>query len=365
MHTTKYKKMRTFIERFTQEPLRIKYKNTTTLFDRGYLYSYPNITASSNNMFELKRDKFICSGDLLLHPNGECDINKETHVNKQWKKIVSSDTFVVGIALDNTLWGWGSNEYGQLCQDKSVKHTKDIIQIDSNDNWLDVAVGTNHIIATKREQDVYAVYVAGKNKCKQLGIDTGEQASTNVLTQLHKSVQSIEIYAKHDNTGVNIDDTVHIYGSNNHQQISSDNTKTYNTAYDLSLRAIGNGYFIFENRLGSYYSCGLNSTNQLGSNLSSPLIAFEHAHLSKIATNNTFVSIQACKDYVVCIDKYNKIYAWGKCPDGNTYTTPTNIFDNDEWFQVAASDNAFAFLNTEGYSYVMGTIDSKELLENV
>jgi len=357
--------MRTFIERFTQEPLRIQYKNTATIFDREHLYSYPNIVANSNNIFELQQDKFICRGDVLLHPTSEHNLNGDTHVDKQWKKIVASDNFVVGIANDNTLWGWGSNEFGQLCQDASIKYTKDIVQIDSSSYWVDVAIGANHIIALKKEQENYIAYVAGNNSHKQLGLNTGEQASTNVLTQLHKSIHKIEIYAKYNNTGVNIGNAMHIYGCNKHQQLSSDCTIQYRVAYDLSLRAVGDGYFIFEDQFGTYSSCGINDTKQLGSNLDASLVAFETSHNSKIPTNSIFVSIQTCSKYTLCIDQYNNIYVWGECPDGNTYNTPTNIFEDDEWFQIAASDNAIALLNTDGHIYVMGTINSKEELENV
>ncbi len=86
-----------------------------------------------------------------------------------WKQISPGYNHVVSIKTDGTLWVWGFNYYGQLGDGTTVeKHSP--IQIGSDTNWKQVeSGGVNHSIAIKTDGTLWAW---GFNSHGQLGDGT-------------------------------------------------------------------------------------------------------------------------------------------------------------------------------------------------
>jgi len=88
-------------------------------------------------------------GQLGLNSsNQEHEIPFQVGILDDWKNIFTSDQSAVAIKTDGTLWGWGSNYFGNL----GIGHQNDIsspVQIGSMSDWSHVAMSFHCTIAVK------------------------------------------------------------------------------------------------------------------------------------------------------------------------------------------------------------------------
>jgi alpha-tubulin suppressor-like RCC1 family protein len=71
----------------------------------------------------------------------------------------------VGVHTDGTLWGWGSNTYGQV-GDGSGSDQASPVQIGNLKTWKTVSAGNSHSVALKADQ---TLWTWGRNAEGQLG----------------------------------------------------------------------------------------------------------------------------------------------------------------------------------------------------
>jgi len=69
---------------------------------------------------------------------------------QNWSKISAYWYTSVGIKDDGTLWGWGSNGYDQFLVGDYVSRSKPT-QIGTDANWLEVSIGSLHVLALKTD----------------------------------------------------------------------------------------------------------------------------------------------------------------------------------------------------------------------
>lgn len=336
--------------RFISTQHTILYKNINFVYNsstKDVVQSYPTIFAGPQQLFETFQHITRCTSDQVNTLEG------------RWRKIISSKNFTVGISLDGSIWGWGSNLYGQLgIPPENIQNLMMPTPIDTRNIWVDVAVGDNHLIALAREDDSYRVYGVGDNQHRQLGVDHINVVNTSTLIEIHNTEGSVfkpNIFAAGNNTGITTTTGTILYGDNEFYQLS-DIRKTHTKELDLPIQGMGPGYFIFKNTTGTYFTCGKNTSMQLGNKTITEYVTLNNVETSVLTNTHNFIDIQCGSNGAVAIDNQNNIWVWGKCADGNTYSTPTNILEEDEWFKAVIGDEFLAAINTEGYTYCLGTI---------
>ena len=131
-----------------------------------------------NNMFFLKENGTLwaCGTNTLGSLGLNQPITQEYSSPKQipgttWAKLNANAGYSVNVALktDGTLWGWGSNYYGQLGQ--NARNTPDNNQISSpvqipGTDWSDVSAYDKHVIASKTDGTLWGI---GYNGVGDLG----------------------------------------------------------------------------------------------------------------------------------------------------------------------------------------------------
>src|SRR5690606_34720449 len=83
-----------------------------------------------------------------------------------WTAVMAShEGYSAGLKQDGTLWAWGSNFSGQLGNATMIDQTAPI-QVGSDNDWVQVAVGAAHTIAVKQNGTIWSW---GLNSSGQLG----------------------------------------------------------------------------------------------------------------------------------------------------------------------------------------------------
>ena len=113
------------------------------------------------------------------------DISIPTLINSLnmagWSSLAvgSGANHMIAIASDGSLWGWGSNNHGQLgLNDNTDRYVPTLI--DNSNTWIYVAVGKDFTVAVKSDNTVWG---CGVNALYQMGID-GDTNDKLVLNQI-------------------------------------------------------------------------------------------------------------------------------------------------------------------------------------
>jgi len=89
--------------------------------------------------------------------------------------------YSVGIKTNQTIWAWGSNNYGQLGDGTNTARSTPR-QIGSDSNWSAVSCGNNHTVSLKSDVTIWSW---GNNWYAQLGLgDSGSTTNRNSPTQI-------------------------------------------------------------------------------------------------------------------------------------------------------------------------------------
>lgn len=92
-------------------------------------------------------------------------------LSKTYKSIAISpysSSFVIGIKLDGTLWGWGINNFGQLGDGTTINRAYPV-QIGTATTWSTIVCGGSHVVATQTDG---SLWTWGSNTNGQLGDGT-------------------------------------------------------------------------------------------------------------------------------------------------------------------------------------------------
>lgn len=339
--------MKTFFERFIQPPFQFKHGNITSVVDLSLkeLYTYPSIFAGCTSLFEQQQHSIKVN-------------NRNEHfITGNWKKISASKHFTLGITTDNQLYGWGVNTHGQLMHDPK---THDCLKTPTLllDNVCDVAVGFNHTVIVVKENDVFVVKAFGDNLHKQ--ISKSDTPSEHTPVRISGYLTQPNIFACGNQTGIAFNFCTEILGDNTYLQIPLDEENEY-VIRDYNLVSIGVDNIFLVDRQNNLYGIGKNDVYQLGLNHNNDTT---FADLQNCVISNTLKAstIHSSKNGTVIVDEKNNIYTWGKCID-NVYQIPTQILEDDEWYQAVSGDSFIAALNTDGYTYCLGSIDEPQDLE--
>ncbi len=199
--------------------------------------------------------------------------NDWTTVNGTWKKIVvgaSSSTGTtyksIGLKIDGTLWIVGNVSNGML-GDGSTGTLTTFTQIGVDTDWVDVAIGSYHVIALKANGDVYTWgtgYACGRGSgaasqllglaisgCKAIGASAQSSFAIKTTGELYSAGIALE-------TGFNVQKTSFtLLDNNSWKSVSGVINSGGGVGYVFALRADGSGYCWGQN---GGYELGLGDT---------------------------------------------------------------------------------------------------------
>jgi len=149
--------------------------------------------------------------------------NTPNIVSDGWRSVAAGKYHTIGIKVDDTLWGWGSNKQGEAGQGLSTENVISPAQIGTYSPWILIAAGGRTSIAVDGNEHVW---VWGENTRSLLGKDKREiplsrtpieipaLASTTVTDQVAVGEHSIGF--------LKADGALWTWGVNDYKQLARD-----------------------------------------------------------------------------------------------------------------------------------------------
>ncbi len=145
----------------------------------------------------------------------------------KWKKISAGCYHALAIDENGHLWGWGSNQYGQLGIDPAITsgYSRPTL-LDESTVYTDVSAGYNFSLVIKSD---FSLWATGYNDCGQLGIGTYNYSNqvisnfTQVTTANGLKWKSVSAGFNHT-IALSINNEVYAWGSNDHGELGNTNS---------------------------------------------------------------------------------------------------------------------------------------------
>ncbi|MGV9004413.1 RCC1 domain-containing protein, partial [Flavobacterium sp.] len=121
--------------------------NSLSQISLGIGTSWIQIENGTYNSFSIKNDGTLWGTGYNLY--GQLGINATTEYLStltqigtaiNWKEVVSSDGFTIGLKTNNTLWGWGQNNNYQMGDGTCCANRLAPGQIGTATDWKEIAV---------------------------------------------------------------------------------------------------------------------------------------------------------------------------------------------------------------------------------
>jgi alpha-tubulin suppressor-like RCC1 family protein len=142
-----------------------------------------------------------------------------------WKVVSGGFNFTMGIKTDGTLWGWGSDSYGQLGDNTRVNKSSPVQTAAGGTNWKQVACNYYHTAAIKTDG---TLWLWGMNWYSEIGDSTTSAKSSPVQTAAGGTNWKQVSVGFGNTAAIKTDGSLWVWGSNAHGQLGTNNTTTYN-----------------------------------------------------------------------------------------------------------------------------------------
>jgi alpha-tubulin suppressor-like RCC1 family protein len=243
-----------------------------------------------------------------------------------WSSVSAGVLHTMAIKSDGTLWGWGSDTYGQLGLGTRVDEPLPV-QIDGATNWTHVSVGYFHTMALKSDGTLWGW---GGNEYGQLGDGTKQERDSP--TQISSAAKWSSVAASGYYTmAVRSDGTLWGWGESGAGRIG-DGTNEFDpfpirigTATNWKSVSAGGSHIIALKNDGTLWGWGSNLNGQLGDGTQvSKTTPFQ------IGTSTNWASISAGSDHTIAIKNDGTLWGWGtnrssEIGDGRVVTSATPI----------------------------------------
>ncbi|MDP9955913.1 alpha-tubulin suppressor-like RCC1 family protein [Epilithonimonas hungarica] len=248
------------------------YTDRLTPTQIGSSTDWTNISAYRLSTLALKDDGSLWAwGDNFSGQLGDdTNIGKNMPIqigfDTDWKTLSNGFSDHVMVLKNNgTLWGWGSNSYGQL-GDGSNDDRYSPIQIGSSSNWKIVSTGMFHTVALKNDGSLWAW---GDNGNGQLGNGTGLSKNSPTQIGTDKDWKNISAGGQF-NLAIKNDGSLWAWGTNNFGELGDGtNTKRFTPVRIgidtdwVSIDTSNNNSFAIKQN-NSLWSWGANGNGMMG-----------------------------------------------------------------------------------------------------
>jgi len=276
--------------------------------------------------------------------------------------VSAGSSHTLSLKADGSLWGWGSNDSGQLgLGDKNNSPTPARI---GTSPWKAVSAGSNHTVAIQADGTLWAW---GANSAGQLGYSTTPQSYGLSPQSVDTSSTWASVSAGPTfSMAINSDGTLWTWGGRNEfgqsglgtdQSIDPIPLTQVGEESDWTTVSTGSEHSLALKNDGTLWAWGYNVDGRLGDGTTdtarSPV---------RIGSDSNWVSIVAGSSFSFAIKSDGSLWAWGNnsgCRLGpcGTTITPTRISNTpDTWLQLmpgALSGHALA-LRRDGTLWAWG-----------
>jgi alpha-tubulin suppressor-like RCC1 family protein len=233
-------------------------------------------------------------------------------IDTDWKTISTGTIHVIGLKLNNSLWSWGNNQYGQLGDGTSGNIQTIPIQIGTDTNWQIVSAGGYHTLAIKNDG---TLWTWGRNNYGQLG--DGTLIDKSVPTQIGTNTNWQSISASTSNSlALKTDGTLWAWGYNNAGQVGNGiNNFTpisiptqvgTDTDWGKIATARWCCYAIKQN--GKLYHFGANGSAQGGNGTTTPSAITTP---TQVGNDANWSSVYSNLEYAMSLKSNGNLYSWG------------------------------------------------------
>lgn len=247
---------------------------------------------------------------------------------------------------EGTLWGWGSNDSGQVGDGTTINRRKPV-QVGTDDNWISVSTGLTHTLGLKADGTLWAW---GYNGYGELG--DGTKTIRHTPVQIGNDSSWISISAgQHFSLALKSDGKLWAWGLNYYGQLG-DGTDTNRLtptliSSDSNWVSISTGlsqcHAIKSD--GTLWAWGRNGSGNLGDssyyNRYTPI---------QIGTENTWVNLIAGNESTFGLKSNGSLWGWGWNRNGcigygvvseTNQLIPARIGTDNKWINISFSPSSF------------------------
>lgn len=261
---------------------------------------------------------------------------------------------------DGSLWGWGSNNIGQL-GDGTTTNKIEATQIGTSKDWRFIASKGNSTLAIKIDGSLWAW---GLNN-GILGIGSTSFQRSPVQVGSDRNWSKISVGPNHV-LAIKTDGTLWAWGYNYHGQLGDESFVSryapvqIGTAKDWENVSAGGTHSVAVKKDGTLWSWGLNMQGQLGDGTNT-----NRNVPTKVGTENNWSHADAGGNHTLAVKKDGSLWAWGFNLLGqlgnytyNDRNTPGRVGDSSDWRQIVAGTGISMALKSDGTIWVFGTNNS-------
>jgi alpha-tubulin suppressor-like RCC1 family protein len=254
---------------------------------------------------------------------------------REWKQISSGTFHIVAIDEKNRLWGYGSNQSGQLGlgKENSYYHTDYFVPLSEDTDWEYIVCSAAYTFAVKKDGTLWAT---GQNEDGQLGFGVSGSPDTNIynFTKVDGIIISANKLYVGQNSSYYIDENGDLFGTgrNDYGQLGlgDNNNREFFTLIRNNVLLVEPGYnhtfIIYDDGNGKVLAGS-------GENLSGQLGLGDHTH------RNVFTDVQidietppyyeiSTGDKHTMLKLGNSMYGTGYYSEGQLGFDGTGIFFN-------------------------------------
>ncbi len=278
--------------------------------------------------------------------------------NSNWLQIACGNKHTIATKTDSTLWTWGENSSGQNGDNTDTTRSYPI-QIMKGTYWSVVASGgldngntssSSHSVCIRNDGTLWAW---GSNNYGELG--DGTNINKFVPTQIGSNSDWAKVACGGWHTvAIKNDGSLWTWGRNEYGQLGDSTTTNSNipkqigTAKDWAVVACGSSHTLCIKTDGTLWAFGRGEWGQLGNG------GGHRKFPVKIGSDNNWADIDAGTIHTIAIKSNGTIWGWGynsngQVGDGTTTHryTPVQIGSDANWSKIAcAGDFTIALKNT-------------------
>lgn len=336
------------------------YENRSSPEQVGTDTDWESVEAGGNHSVAVKTTGTIwaCGNNWYgqLGIGNTTDQNEMTQVgtDANWNLVLTGGFWNTGAIKSNgDLWVWGSNSYGQLGMGTAGQKSSPS-QIGTDSNWAFISAGNEHTLAIKTN---YQLWACGNNSFGQVGNSTTDRA--NILTQIGTQTNWTVASAGGDHSlaiktneelwawGANLSGQLGLGDSGNHYAFP----KRSNSYSDWESVSAGANHSMGVTSSGKLWAWGSNVSGQLGLNVDIE----EQTVPTQVGSDTHWSCVSASDNFTMAVKTNGTLWAWGRNQYGqlglgeaNTRYSPAQVGPDMDWAFVSTGRYHTVAIKTNG-----------------
>ena len=190
---------------------------------------------------------------------------QENSLSDNWVEVTAAKDFSIALKDDGTMWGWGTNTYGQI-GNSEYNERRVPVQEDTNaSDWKSISAGDNHSVAIKDDKSLWSW---GYNESGELGDASNISSRVSVRESSDSNWSDASAGANHT-LAIKENGTLWAWGSNYYGQLGDNSVEDKNIPTLISSdkwRSVSGGtnFSVGVKMDGTMWAWGYNAQNQLG-----------------------------------------------------------------------------------------------------